>query len=172
MDTVAAILGVYYSSKYAPIVRRLGLPPVPPSSHAGFVIIQVDGLSYTHLRDAMKRGYAPYMQRTIRRNEFVMQPWHTGLPCTTPAVQAGIMFGNNEDIPAFRWYDKQSGDSVVCTMPGAVHSVQERISQGRRGILQGGSSFMNMFDGDASLSMFTLGAMHRKRFFESVKGLG
>ena len=172
LDTVAAILGVYYSKKYAAIVRRLGLPLLPISKRRGFVIIQIDGLSHTHLQIAIERGYAPYMQRLLRRDEFTLHRWHPGLPCTTPAAQAGIMFGNNEDIPAFRWYDKETGEAIVCTVPGTVHALQERVSRGHRGILKGGSSFMNMFDGNASLSMFTLGAMNRKRFFESVRGLG
>jgi hypothetical protein len=82
------------------------------------------------------------------------------------------MYGNNDDIPAYRWYDKVSGQSVVCSYPGAIQALQDRISAGRPGILTGGSSYMNMFDGDATLSLLTLGAMNRKHFFESVKGLG
>jgi hypothetical protein len=172
LDIIAALLGTYYSKKYAAIVRRLGLPRVTTSKRRGFIIIQVDGLAYTHLKAGMDLGYAPYMQRLLRHDEFVLRPWRTGLPCTTPAAQAGIMFGNNEDIPAFRWYDKPSGESIVCKVPGTIKAIQDRISVGRRGILTGGSSYMNMFDGDASLSMFTLGAMNRKRLFESVRGLG
>ena len=81
------------------------------------------------------------------------------------------MFGNNDDIPAFRWYDKRSGESVVCKLPGVVMALQERIAAGSRGILVGGSSFVNMFDGDAARSLFTLGSFNRKHFFESVRGL-
>lgn len=172
LDVIAAALGVLYSAKYTTIVRRLGLPQIPPSEQRGFVLIQVDGLSYTHLEAAMQRGYASYLQRILRRGGFRLQAWQTGLPSTTPAVQAGIMYGYNEDIPAFRWYDKATGESIVCSYPSHVQAIQERISQKHRGILYGGSSFVNMFDGDASLSMFTLGAMNRKRFFESVRGFG
>jgi len=172
LDIIAAVSGTYYSKKYAAIAARLGLPRAESSKERGFVIIQIDGLSYPHLKIAIDMGYAPHLRRMLRRDEFFLQPWRCGLPCTTPAVQAGIMFGNNDDIPAFRWYDKDSGESIVCKPPSTIKSIQDRVSRGRRGILAGGSSFMNMFDGDASLSMFTLGAMNRKRFFESVRGLG
>lgn len=172
LDAVAAILGTYYSKKYAAITRRLGLPRVPSTDRRGFIIIQIDGLSYTHLNTAMRWGYAPYMRRMLRRGEFRLHRWFSGLPSTTPSAQAGIMFGNNDDIPAFRWYDKKRGELIVCKTPGTLKMLQDRVSQGRRGILAGGSSIMNMFDGDASLSMFTLGAWNTKRFFESVRGVG
>jgi hypothetical protein len=172
LDIIAAITGTYYSKKYAAVVRRLGLPRAESSKGRGFVAIQIDGLSHSHLEAAMEMGYAPHLRRMLRRSEFVLRPWRSGLPCTTPAAQAGIMFGNNDDIPAFRWYDKDSGESIVCKPPRTLKSIQDRVSLGRRGIVVGGSSFMNMFDGDATLSMFTLAAMNRKRFFESVRGLG
>ena len=114
LDIVAAISGTYYSKKYAAIVRRLGLPRSESSKERGFIAIQIDGLSYPHLEMAMEMGYAPHLRRLVRRGEFILHPWRSGLPSTTPAVQAGIMYGNNEDIPAFRWYDKASGESIVC----------------------------------------------------------
>jgi len=172
LDAAAAVLGIYYTAKYTVIIRRLGLAKLSETERPGLLIIQIDGLSYEHLREAMKRGYVPHLRRLWQQGEMILRPWYVGLPCTTPATQAGIMFGNNEDIPAFRWYIKEAQRAITCTSPNAIAEIQRRISQGRRGILKGGSSFMNMFDGDASLSMFTLGAMNRQRFFESVRGLG
>ena len=172
LDAAAAVLGICYTAKYTVIIRRLGLAKLSETERPGLLIIQIDGLSYEHLHEAMKRGYAPHLRRLWQQGEVILRPWYVGLPCTTPATQAGIMFGNNEDIPGFRWYIKEAQRAITCTSPNAIAEIQRRISQGRRGILKGGSSFMNMFDGDASLSMFTLGAMNRQRFFESVRGLG
>ncbi len=172
LDLLAAILGIYYTTKYAALARRLGLPRLASEGRRGFIAIQIDGLSCDHLRTAMARGYAPYLSRLLRRGEFSLQPWRVGLPSNTPAAQAGIMFGNNEDIPAFRWYEKRSGQTMVCSLPGVVQAIQERLSRGARGILRGGSSYMNLFDGDASLAFFTLSAWNRQRFFERVRGLG
>jgi hypothetical protein len=172
LDIVAALLGFYYSQKYAAIVKWLGLRRIAAPERKGFIVIQVDGLAHQHLTSAIDLGYVPTLERLLRRGDLVLRRWHSGLPCTTPAAQAGIMFGNNDDIPAFRWYDKTRNEAIVCKPPSTIRAIQERISAGRVGILTEGSSFMNMFDGDASLSMFTLGAMHRKRFFESVRGLG
>jgi len=117
LDAIAAILGLYYTTKYATLARRLGLPRAPRSSRRGFVIIQIDGLSHDGLCAAMERGYAPYLARLVRRGEYTLQPWRAGLPSNTMAVQAGIMFGHSDEIPAFRWYDKRSGQMVTCACP-------------------------------------------------------
>jgi hypothetical protein len=82
------------------------------------------------------------------------------------------MYGNNWDIPGFRWYDKESQSSILCKLPGSVRAIQHRISAGRTGLLRGGSSYTNMFDGDARLALFTLSALGRDRLFENVRGLG
>lgn len=173
LDAIAAVLGLYYTTKYATLARRLGLSRAPRSSQRGFVIIQIDGLSHDSLCAAMERGYAPYLARLRRRGEFALQPWRVGLPSNTVAAQAGIMFGRSDEIPAFRWYDKRNGQMVTCALPSAAHAIQQRLSRQAPGILKGGSSFMNMLDGDASMAMFTLGAVfRRKRFFENVRGVG
>jgi hypothetical protein len=82
------------------------------------------------------------------------------------------MYGNNWDIPGFRWYEKQTQRSIMCKLPAAVRAIQDRISRGRAGLLRGGSSYTNMFDGDARLALFTLAALGRERLFENVRGLG
>lgn len=172
MGLIAALLGSYYSAKYALLAKRLGLPHVTSDGKRGFIIIQVDGLAYDFLLAAMERGYAPTLQRLLQRGELRLHPWKPGIPGTTPAVQAGILFGDNDELPAYRWYDKATGEAVVSSTPSVAQALQQRYARQRPGILRGGSSYMNMFDGDASLAMFTVGSIGRHRFFESIRGLG
>ena len=113
----------------------------------------------------------PTLQRLIAQG-YRLQRWRCGLPSTTPAVQAGLMYGDNWDIPAFRWYEKETGFAPQCKSPAAVERIKTRVAAGRRGILAGGSSYTNMFDGDARLALFTISAMGRQRFFEHLRGLG
>jgi hypothetical protein len=172
MGLVAALLGSYYSAKYALLARRLGLPHVSSDGRRGFIVIQIDGLAYDFFLQALDLGYAPALQRLLTRGEMRLHPWKPGIPSTTPAVQAGILFGNNDEIPSYRWYDKEADESRVSVTPSVAQAIQERLSEQARGILTGGSSYMNMFDGDATLSMFTVGSIGRHRFFESIRGLG
>jgi hypothetical protein len=166
------LTGIYYTRKYGAMARRLGRPGIRPDQRRGFIIIQIDGLSYDHLRQAIAAGYLPYLGRLLAERRLVVSPWRCGLPSTTPAVQAGIMFGNRFDIPGFRWYDKERRLAVVAKRPDQIQAVRERISRGRPGILQGGSCYVNMLDGDADLALFTLSALHPQYFFENVRGMG
>ncbi len=172
LDVFAAISGAYYSRKYATLTRRLGLPRYAESDRRGFVVIQIDGLAHPYLQAAIEQGYAPNIQRLLRRGTLTLHSWRSGLPSSTPAAQAGIMYGANDNIPAFRWYDKARGESVVCTFPAPLHAIRARLPDRGPGLLRGGSSLMNMFDGDAATSIFTVGALHQKRFFEGVRGIG
>jgi hypothetical protein len=168
--------------KYDVLAHRVGHdPPEGPSRDAaadpaapaggGFVVIQIDGLSYDHLQQAMALGYAPNLQRLLAQG-CGLQRWRCGIPSTTPAVQAGIMYGNNWDIPAFRWYEKADGFAPMCRLPTHAARIKPRIAGGRRGILSGGCSYGNMWDGDARLALFTLSAMGQQHFFEHLRGLG
>jgi hypothetical protein len=172
-DSFAAITGFYYSKKYAVIVKRLGLRPATnDTDRPGLIIIQIDGLAYEHLLQAMDRGYLPHIKKMLKKDEFVLSRWRCGLPSTTPACQAGIMFGENYDIPAFRWYDKARGASLVCKLPSVAALLQARVSQGKTGILANGASYVNLFDGNASDSLFTLSSLQPRRLFQGVRGIG
>ncbi len=173
VDLFNTLANLYYSRKYAAIAERMGLEESQVNAQKrGFIVIQIDGLAYDHLVEALAKGYAPHMKRLLEKRILKLARWRCGLPSTTPATQAGIMFGNNFDIPAFRWYEKESDTSVVCKLPGLVKNIQDRISAGRQGILRGGSSYVNMFDGDARLSLLTLSSINSQRFFASVRGIG
>ncbi len=172
VDLFNALAAWYYRRKYGAAARRLGRPAhAEVDGQRGFVIIEIDGLAYEYLQQAMRQGYLPYLSRLITGGRLRLGRWRCGLPSTTPASQAGILYGNNWDIPGFRWYDKASGDTILCKLPGVARAIQERIAAGRGGLLRGGSSYTNMFDGDARLALFTLSALGRDRFFENVRGL-
>ena len=160
--------------RYAVVSRKIGRTADEvelPAERRRFLALQIDGLSYETLLRAMAIGYTPTLQRLIATGHR-LQSWRCGLPSSTPAVQAGIMYGNNWDIPAFRWYDKQSGDLVMCKFPPQVARIKQRVKGERIGILSGGSSYTNMMDGDARLALFTLSAMGRQHFFEHLRGIG
>lgn len=172
LDFVGALTNAYYTRKYGAMARRLGRPGIGPDRRRGFIIIQIDGLSYDHLRQAIDAGYMPYLGRQLAGRRLDVASWRCGLPSTTPAVQAGIMFGNRFDIPGFRWYEKEQRLTVLTKRPDQIQAVRERISRDRPGILRGGSCYVNMLDGDADLALFTLSALHPQYFFESVRGMG
>lgn len=173
VDVFNALAAWVYRRKYGAAAHRLGRPlDEEAEGQRGFIVLEIDGLAHLHLCQAIRQGHMPAMARLVRGRKLRLARWRCGLPTTTPASQAGIMYGNNWDIPGFRWYDKASRASIVCKLPGSVQAIQERISEGRGGLLRGGSSYTNMFDGEARLSLFTLASLGSEHLFENVRGLG
>lgn len=173
VDLFAALSGFYYSKKFAMLTKRLGRPLAGARAGArGFLILEIDGLSHDQLQQAIGQGHMPYLASQVRQSRLQVARWRCGLPSTTPASQAGILFGNNYNIPGFRWYEKERALSVVCKLPTMTKMLQDRISGQQPGILRDGSSYFNMFDGDASLALFTLSALNRERLFPASRGLG
>ncbi len=136
-----------------------------------FIIVQIDGLAHEYLLQAVAKGQMPALQRLIAQG-YRLQRWRCGIPSSTPAIQAGIMYGNNWDIPGFRWYEKDTGSAPHCKSPYFAERLKASVANGRPGILTGGSSYTNLLDGDAKLALFTLSAMGRNRFLEHLRGLG
>ena len=75
----------------------------------GIVFLEIDGLALPVLRRAMRDGSAPNMARWVAEDGYRLAEWETDLSSQTGASQAGILLGSNEDIPAFRWVEKERG---------------------------------------------------------------
>ncbi len=119
----------------------------------GLVILEIDGLSYWHMRYALAAGMLPTLAQMMREDGYMLSRVECGLPSETAACQAGILFGDNYDIPAFRWFDKAQRKRFVSRNDAA--QLNARYARGH-GLLRGGSSINNMLNGDAEKSIFTL----------------
>ncbi|MFX1562645.1 MAG: phage holin family protein [Promethearchaeota archaeon] len=124
----------------------------------GLLVIEIDGLSHEAVRKALRRGYMPAVQKLIRSRSHKLIKWDCGIPSMTSSCQAGIMYGNNKDIPAFRWYRKREGRMVVSNSPSDAKFIDQSHSSGK-GLLRGGSSVGNLISGDASYSFFTMSTL-------------
>ena len=119
----------------------------------GLVMMEIDGLSYHHIREAIAAGYMPTLKRMRDREGYVLSQVDCGLPSQTSACQAGIMFGDNYDIPSFRWYDKDLQKLFVSGKDAAL--LNQRYAKGQ-GLMRGGSSINNLLNGDAEKSILTM----------------
>jgi uncharacterized membrane protein YvlD (DUF360 family) len=118
----------------------------------GLVILETDGLSYQRIQKAIADGMMPTLKQMMDEEGYRLSRVDCGLPPTTPACQAGILQGNNTNIPAFRWLDKKTGRLLAGG--GAAAEVEPILSDGN-GLLRGGTSIGNMFSGDAAKSILT-----------------
>lgn len=142
------------------VIRRLGRrrpAGARPAPH-GVVFVQIDGLSYTALRHALREGMMPALESLLEQGRFRLMAWDCGIPSQTSSVQAGIMYGDSFNIPAFRFLDRASGQVIVSNRPEGARLLEQRyLGNGYRGLLRGGSSTANVFSGEAEQSIFTVG---------------
>ena len=126
----------------------------PVTDVPGVLFVQIDGLSYDVLHEAVQAGRAPTIADMIETGGHEPVRWECDLSSQTGAMQAGIMFGNNWDMPAFRWYDKTSGRVLTSNNPKNAAEIEARQSSGD-GLLTGGASRGNVFSGDADDALYT-----------------
>ena len=119
----------------------------------GLVMLEIDGLSFYHMKEAIATGRMPHTKRLMEEQGYELSHVDCGIPSQTSACQAGILFGDNFDIPAFRWYDKDMGRAFVSGKDAG--EINARYAKGA-GLLRGGSSINNMMNGDAAKSLLTL----------------
>jgi hypothetical protein len=127
-----------------------------PGTEPGLLMVQLDGLSEPVLRWAVRAGNLPTLGHWLRTGSHTMRGWHTGLPSTTPASQAGILHGASRQIPGFRWYEKDAGRLVVSNRPRDAAMIEPRLSDGRGLLRDGGVSIGNAFSGDAAVNLLTV----------------
>src|ERR671910_447711 len=119
------------------IARRQGTSA--PTDVPGIVFLEIDGLALPILRDAMRDGSAPNMARWIAEAGYRLAEWEPDLSSQTGASQAGILLGSNDDIPAFRWVEKEAGRMVTCSSPADCAEIERRRAGGNGLLLRGGS---------------------------------
>jgi hypothetical protein len=159
----------YYGLKLFPFrkERRERLLDGPKK---GLVGIQIDGLAFPYLQQALDRGYLPHLERYLRRGHKLVE-YHAGLPSTTPAAQSTFFYGNDHGIPAFRWFEKESGQIISCNDPDHVQLFRETLFAGESGLLTGGASYSNILDGGAQRSIFTVSSPHPQTLFGRLGGV-
>jgi uncharacterized membrane protein YvlD (DUF360 family) len=154
-----AVLGTNDDDQYAlrvtrRIARRQGA--APRTDAPGIVFLEIDGLALPVLRDAMRDGSAPTMARWIADDGYRLLEWEPDLSSQTGASQAGILLGSNEDIPAFRWVEKENGRMLVCSSPADCAEIERRHATGVGLLRDGGASRGNLLSGEADEAILTV----------------
>ena len=132
--------------------------PVP-----GIVYLEIDGLALPVLRRAMRDGSAPEMARWLAGDSHRLVEWETDLSSQTGASQAGILLGSNDDIPAFRWVEKETGRLMTCSAPADCAEIERRHASGRGLLVGGGASRGNLLSGEADETILTVSRVEAEK---------
>ena len=159
---------------YRQLSRRLAMRRVAQggahgasSTARGLIVIEIDGLSRPALDRAMREGYMPTLARWIAEGSHQLRTWDCGLPAQTSSSQAGILYGDNHDIPAYRWYEKAGRRLIVSGRPEDAAEIERRLlarAGADGGLLRvNGTSLCNMFTGGAGRSVMTVSTFRELR---------
>jgi endonuclease/exonuclease/phosphatase family metal-dependent hydrolase len=141
--------------------RLLQLPVSEGSpTRPGLILIQIDGLSRAQFERALKRRELPFLRRLIRREHYRIHTHYSGLPSTTPAVQAELFYGIKGAVPAFSFRDHETGRIIRMYEPDAAMRVEAACAEdGDEALLKGGSAYSDNFTGGAEESHFCPSSM-------------
>lgn len=130
----------------------------------GVLFLEIDGLAHEIAQRALRDGTTPHLARWVAEGSHEMRPWETDLSSQTGACQAGLLHGNNDDMPAFRWWEKDQGKAIVTNHPRDAAEIERRHSDGKGLLHADGASRANILSGDATHSMLTMSTvLHRRR---------
>jgi uncharacterized membrane protein YvlD (DUF360 family) len=145
------------------VVKRQGRE-IQHSETPGVFFLEIDGLAEPVLRRAITNGHVPTMARWMQEGSHRVVGWECDLSSQTSASQAGLLLGSNENIPAFRWYERSTGQLVTSSSAKDVAAVEERLSTGEGLLAYGGTSRGNLMSGDAPRSLLTLSRVREKLY--------
>jgi hypothetical protein len=103
------------------------------------------------------------MARWLADQGYRLTEWETDLSSQTGASQAGILLGSNEDIPAFRWVEKESGTLMTCSAPEDCAEIERRRATGVGLLTDGGASRGNLLSGEADDVILTVSRMEAEK---------
>jgi uncharacterized membrane protein YvlD (DUF360 family) len=129
----------------------------------GLVFLEIDGLAAPVLQRAMRDGNAPVLAGWMEEGTHRLLEWETDLSSQTGASQAGILLGSNDDIPAFRWVEKETGRVMACSAPADCAEIERRRSTGRGLLAGGGASRGNLLSGEADEVILTVSRMDAEK---------
>ena len=143
------------------LIRRVRLGPRPVIGRRRLLIVQIDGLSRAVLEQGLAAGRMPFLGRLLGRGQLRLRPMTVGMPTSTPAFQMAAMYGVRPDIPGFHFHDKRRREDVYFPRAGDAALVEARQAAGRRGIVDGGSTYGCVFTGGAADNLFSFAMIKR-----------
>ncbi len=145
----------YYRNVLKRQARRHG-SPAGESDVPGVYFLEIDGLAHAVVQRALRDGHLPTLASWIRRGEHQLLRWETDWSSQTGACQAGLLHGSNEDMPAFRWWEKDTGRPIVTNHPKDAAEIERRHSDGKGLLHEDGASRANILSGDAPHTLLTM----------------
>ena len=154
---ISHVTNTNYYDRYLKNILRYALKQKTAykKRYPGVIMLEIDGLSINILKKAIEKGVMPNIKKWIDDKSHTLKGWETDLSSQTGSSQAGILHGNNKDIVAYRWVEKENNNQMIVSGKlSDAPEIERRISDGK-GLLVNGISIANMFSGDSKIPTLT-----------------
>jgi type I phosphodiesterase/nucleotide pyrophosphatase len=116
----------------------------------GLVVLHIDGLGADSLEQALREGAMPFTRNLMETEGYEVHRYRCGVPSTTPFVQAGILYGDNSEIPSFRWWDRERRVLVHFGPGSSFEKVADKYFHGCSPLTQDGACIAACYPGGAA----------------------
>ena len=134
----------------------------PLPSGRRLLLLHLDGVGRRQLDFAMERGYTPTLKRLLERGPYRLSGCRAGAPTSTPAFQAGLLYGVQHDIPSYSWYDKRRRKEMRMDRAEDARTLEAELVAAGRPLLQDGSVYCSIFSGGARPRRWALSGWEEK----------
>jgi hypothetical protein len=131
------------------------------------VVMHIDGLGADSLEEALRSGDMPFVRHLIDAERYQVHRYRCGVPSTTPFAQAGILYGDNSEIPSFRWWDRERQVLVQFGAASTFGKVADKYFAGSRPLTEGGASIAACYPAGAR---DTFGIAYQDRVYSKEDG--
>lgn len=120
----------------------------------GLVLIQIDGLARHQLERAMKERHLPFLARLLQEHGYGLHSLYSGLPSSTPAMTAELLYGVKCAVPSFSFYSRPTKTIFRMFDARSAREIDQRLRGQAPPLLAGGSAYACIYTGGAEETHF------------------
>lgn len=140
-----------------------------PLCQKGVVVVQIDGLGMGVFKEAIRRGFAPFLASLIQKNRYVLGKYFCPVPTITTAVEAELMYGTCDGIVGYSWFDRTLGKFIRGDHGGQMRAFESRaFSHIKNPLLKNGSCVTGGWSGGATMVNFSAEALADKNLLHRL----
>ncbi len=128
------------------------------------IMIQIDGLSKNQFLSACKSGRMPFIASLM--DNYTLTSFYSGLPSSTPAVQAELFYGIPCAVPSFSFRDKVSKKRTSMLVGNTARNVELKLENEGCGLFQNGSTYSDNYTAMALNSKFCITKIGTSEFWK------
>lgn len=126
-------------------------------------MVQIDGLGHDVLKEAIRRGDAPFFASLIQKHTYYLGKYFCGISSITTAVEAQLFYGKSDGVVGFSWFDRTLGRFVRGDQGAQMRAFEAHaFSRASGPLLKDGSCINSAWSGGATMANFSAEALAEK----------